>query len=361
MTDLCHRYGVSRRTGYKWRDRYREGGLEALADRSRAPASCPHRTPEPLEEALVELRETHPRWGAKKLRARLRKTNPRLVERYGMPACSTVTELLRRHGLITPRPKRRKPTRPGRVLTDASAPGQIWSADFKGEFLIGTGRYCYPLTVCDHYSRYILGIDALASTGHQTAKPVFERLFHAHGVPEAIRTDNGAPFASRALCGLSRLSVYFTKLGIRLERIDPGAPQQNGRHERMHRTLKRDAARPPEATMAAQQRRFDAFREEFNHIRPHESLDQETPASGHRDPPRRCPAPVPEPEYAGHMVVRRISRAGLFRLRGRQPFLSEVLTGEYVAFEEVDDGIWDILFYALHLGRYDERTGRIYT
>lgn len=361
MTELCERFSISRKTGYKWLGRYRDGGLEALKDRSRAPKTIPHRTPEPVEAALVALRKTHPNWGGRKLLVVLERRRPELVARYGLPAASTTTDILHRHGLIAPRPKRHRRTHPGTSPIQAEAPNDVWTADFKGEFLMGNHRYCYPLTIQDAHARFLLGCEALASTGHATAQPVFTRLFHSYGLPKAIRTDNGAPFASVGLCGLSRLSVYFIKLGIRPDRIAPGCPQQNGRHERMHRTLKAETTRPPEATMQAQQQRFDTFRQEFNTVRPHEALEMQTPASHYRASPRPMPKHLPEPSYAGHMEVRRIGKSGCFRWRGRFVFLTTVLEHEYVGFEEVDDGLWNVLFYEMLLARYDERTQQLHT
>lgn len=361
MSELCQRFSISRKTGYKWLNRYRNGGLEALQDRSRAPKTIPHRTPEPVAQALVELRKTHPRWGARKLLVVLEGRRPDLAERYGLPAASTTTEILRRHGLLDNRPKRRRRTHPGTSPLEAEAPNHVWTADFKGEFLLGNHRYCYPLTICDSYSRLILACEALDSTRHATAEPVFTRLFQAQGLPQAIRTDNGAPFASVGLRGLSRLGVYFIKLGIRQDRIEPGCPQQNGRHERMHRTLKAETTRPPEATKPAQQQRFDAFRQEFNTVRPHEALKMATPASLYVTSPRVMPEPLPDPCYAGHLEVRRVGKSGSFRWRGGFVFLTTVLRHEYVGLEEVDEGLWSVWFYDVLVARYDERTKQLHT
>jgi transposase InsO family protein len=361
MTELCQRFGISRKTGYKWLGRYRKGGLEALAERSRAPHSIPHRTPAPVEEALVALRRKHPLWGARKLLVVLARRQPELVARFGLPAASTTTDILKRHGLITPRRKRRRPTHPGRNPIQAQAPNDVWTADFKGEFLLGNHRYCYPLTICDTYSRFILACEALASTRRATTQSVFTRLFREYGLPRAIRSDNGTPFASIGLHRLSALSVYFIKLGIRRDLIEPGSPQQNGRHERMHRTLKAATTRPPERTMSAQQARFDVFREEFNTERPHESIEMQPPASLYAASPRRMPARLPAPKYAGHLEVRRVGKSGSFRWRGRFVFLTMVLSGEYVGLEEVDDGRWDIYFYDVLVARYDERENKLHS
>lgn len=361
MTELCQRFSISRKTGYKWLHRYRKGGLEALQDRSRAPKTIAHRTPEPVESEIVELRKAHPRWGARKLLVVLERRRPELAARYGLPAASTTTEILRRHGLLETRRKRRPVTHPGANPIQAQAPNDVWTADFKGEFLLGNHRYCYPLTICDSYSRMILACEALTSTRHATAKPVFTRLFQAKGLPQAIRTDNGAPFASVGVHRLSPLGVYFIKLGIRRDLIEPGCPQQNGRHERMHRTLKAETTRPPEATRPAQQQRFDGFRKEFNTERPHEALAMATPASLYVRSPRPMPEHLPDPRYAGHLEVRRVGKSGSFRWRGRFVFLTTVLRHEYVGLEEVDEGLWSVWFYDVLVARYDERTKQLHT
>lgn len=352
MTELCRRYGISRKTGYKWLSRYEAAGLEGLQEHSRAPQSIPHRTPKATEEALVALRRKRPTWGARKLLARLARTRPELA----LPAPSTVTALLHRHGLVEPRRRQRKPLHPGSSPLTAAAPNDVWSIDFKGEFLLGSGRYCYPLTVCDAHSRYVLSCTGLPSTNGNAARQAIDRLFRSYGLPYAIRTDNGSPFATQAIGGLSRLSIYWLKLGIRHERIRPASPQENGRHERMHRTLKAETARPPEADFASQQQRFDGFRETFNHERPHEALGMDTPAEHYRSSARSMPNVMPEPEYPAHMEVRRVASNGSFKFNSRLVFLSTTLDGERVALEEIDDGIWSIYFANLLLARLDERT-----
>src|SRR5690606_20371501 len=361
MSELCQRHRISRKTGYKWLARYREGGLEALKDQSRAPKTIPHRTPEPLESEIVALRKAHPRWGARKLLVVLARRQPELVAQYGLPAASTTTDILHRHGLIAAKRTRRRPTHPGCSPIKAEAPNDVWTSDFKGEFLLKNRQYCYPLTICDSFSRLILACQALCSSAHATAQPVFKRLFCIYELPQRIRTDNGTPFASVALHGLSRLSVYFIKLGIECDRIEPGQPQQNGRHERMHRTLKAETTRPPEATIEAQQQRFDTFQQEFNTVRPHEALAMKTPASCYHASPREMPKQLPEPSYEGHLEVRRVGTNGCFRWHSEFVFLTKVLDGEYVGLEEVDEGLWNVLFYDMLLGRYDVRTHQLHT
>lgn len=356
MTELCLRFGISRKTGYKWLGRYREEGLDGLRDRSRAPAHSPHRTPEPVCELLVEARRAHPRWGPRKLLDYLRPRHPDV----DLPAPSTVGDLLKREGLVEPRRRRRRPTHPGARPLAAEAPGQVWSADFKGEFRLGSGAYCYPLTVQDGYSRYLVACHGLPSTALAGTRAVFERLFHAWGLPERIRTDNGSPFAcTRALAGLSSLSAWWIQLGITPERIEPGCPQQNGQHERMHRTLKAEATRPPGATPPEQQRRFDDFLWEFNEVRPHQSLDGAVPASRFAPCARAMPSRIPSPDYPGHAEVRLVSSQGSIKFKNQVVFVSGSLAGQHVALEETDDGIWEVTFYHVLLARYDERTKRL--
>lgn len=357
MTELCAQYGISRKTGYKWAQRYAGEGFEGLQDRSRAPKSCTHRTPGEISEGLLELRRAHPTWGPRKLLAWSRKREPEV----SWPAASTVGDLLKRHGLVA---VRRRPTRrsphPGRPSVEAAAPNQVWTSDFKGQFRMGDGRLCYPLTVADGYSRFLLGVDGLDSVAEVGAWPVFERLFREHGLPEVMRTDNGSPFASgTAVAGLSRLSVRWIKLGIRPERITPGHPEQNGAHERMHRTLKAETARPPAASQPAQQERFDQFRSIYNEERPHEALAQRTPSELYQSSSRPYPAQVPEAEYPGHFEVRSVRPSGEIKWQGDYLFLSATLDGERVGLEETADGVWSVYFGPMLLARFDEREKKL--
>lgn len=353
MTELCTRFGISRKTGYKWLKRYEADGVHGLLDRSHAPHTCPHRTPRATRKLLIDTRQARPKWGPRKILDYLVERHPHI----DFPAASTVGDLFRREGLSTPRRRRRRRAHPGTAPTAPQASGQMWSADFKGEFRLGNGAYCYPLTVQDPYSRYLLACDALASTAHKGAQPVFQRLFDRWGVPETIRTDNGLPFAcTRAIAGLSRLSVWWIKLGITPQRIQPGKPQQNGRHERMHRTLKAETTRPPEQTLPGQQTRFDDFRYEYDEVRPHQALGGDVPASLFAPCEREMPARVPLPKYPGHAEIRKVSAGGTIRFKSQVIFVSGTLAGEHVALEETDDEIWDVLFYHVLLGRLDERT-----
>jgi putative transposase len=355
IIELCELYHVSRKTGYKWIERYLKHGPLGLEERSRQPHSSPHQTPRYVVEAFIELRRHHPAWGAKKLLSILQKRQPR----WPFPARSTVCDILRRHGLVPKTRHRRHIGHPGKPTSQILAPNDVWSADFKGHFKTGDGRYCYPLTVADGYSRLLLGCQALSSTRVQEAKPVFTRLFKEFGLPKRIRTDNGVPFATNTLARLSQLSAWWVRLGILPEFIEPGKPQQNGRHERMHRTLKAETTRPPAATRRAQQHTFDRFRQEFNCERPHEALDMQTPASRYEVSPREMPTKLPPLEYPDRFEVRYVSANGGIRWHHQWVNVSHVCVGAYVGLEEIDDGVWNVYFGPLKLGRLLERHMRI--
>ena len=355
MSELCQRFGISRQTGYKWLGRFEETGLEGLKEQSRAPHSSPRRTGEAVEAALLAARQAHPRWGPLKLRDYLQPRRPDLV----LPAPSTIGKLLKRHGLIPAQARRRRLRHPGSAPLQTAVPNQVWCVDFKGEFPTGDGVDCYPLTVMDAHTRYLLACQARPSTAQAGVFPVFQRLFAEYGLPEAIRTDNGTPFATTALCGLSQLSVWWLKLGITHQRIAPGRPEQNGRHERMHRTLKAETTRPPASDHRRQQERFDAFLQEYNEERPHQALGGKTPASLWTPSARCLPLRVLEHEYPGHYLVRKISQAGNFRFWSQPVFLSRTLTGEQIGLEETGDGIWSVYFRDYLLARFDERVYRI--
>jgi transposase InsO family protein len=354
MSELCARFGVSRPTGYKWLARYRAGGADALGDRSHAPHACPHRTEARLEALLLAARREYG-WGAKKLVVVLRRRYPHEV----WPARSTVNDLLARHHLLRRQRRRQRWVHPGAPPLATQRPNQVWPADFKGQFKTGDGQYCYPLTVTDHFSRALLVCHGLPSVQAAEARPVFRALFRAVGLPEAIRTDNGTPFASTSLHGVSALNLWWMQLGIVHQRIPPASPQDNGTHERMHRDLKRETTRPAAATRRAQQRRFDAFRTRYNDERPHEALDDHTPTSRWAPSPRPYPEQRVPPEYPSSMEVRRISSGGTFSWHGRPLFLSETLRGEDIGLEEVADGIWNLVYYRTLLGRIDVRSGHL--
>jgi putative transposase len=354
MTELCERYGVTRPTGYKWLARHQAGGRAGLAERSHAPHHCPHRTSDLTEALIVEVRQAYG-WGAKKLLRVLRTQYPTRA----WPARSTLNEVLDRHHLLRKNRRRHRWAHPGAPPMQTAHPNQVWPADFKGQFKTGNGQYCYPLTVTDHFSRALLACRGLPSVKTSLAQPVFRALFREVGLPEAIRTDNGAPFASTGLHGLSPLNVWWMQLGIVHQRIRPASPQENGQHERMHRELKRETTQPAAHSQRAQQARFDAFRRRYNEERPHEAIGDRTPASLWTPSPRVYPERIPPPVYPAHVEVRRVSSAGTFRLHAQQPFLSQVLRGEDIALEEVGDGLWNIVYYSKLLGKIDERSLQI--
>ncbi len=356
MVDLCARYHISRRVGYKWLARYEVEGLAGLTDRSRRPRACAHQVDAAVTALLITTRRAHPTWGPRKLLAYLERRHTGVR----WPAASTVGELLKREGLVLPRRRRRSLGHPGRPTTPMEAPNAVWTADFKGQFKTGDGRYCYPLTIIDGYSRYLLACEGLRGVTHAESRPVFERLFRTMGLPARIRSDNGVPFATSALGRLSQLSVWWIKLGITPELIEPAHPQQNGRHERLHKTLKAEATKPPAHTARGQQRRLHAFQREFNEERPHEALGGDTPVSYYHRSARPYPARLADPEYPAHFEVRYVSRNGGVRWRNRWVNVSHVLAEEYVGLEEVEDGVWSVYFGPVLLGRFDERDYRIH-
>jgi putative transposase len=355
LTELCGLYGISRKTGYKWIDRYVTQGPVGLEERSRRPHRAPNATPQEIVTAILEARRRHPHWGGKKLLALLHRRHPR----WRLPGRSTASDILRRHGMVPLRRQRRRIGHPGKPISPILAPNDVWSADYKGHFRTGDGRYCYPLTVADGFSRYLLGCQALASTAGDEAKPIFTRLFREYGLPTRIRTDNGVPFATNTLARLSKLSAWWVRLGILPELIEPGRPAQNGRHERMHRTLKAETTRPAAGSLAAQQRRFNVFQQEFNEERPHEALDQATPAAHYTASPRSMPDRLPPLEYPDRFEVRYVSANGGIRWNSQWVNVSTVCAGEYVGLEEIADGIWNVFFGPLRLGRLSERHMRI--
>ena len=354
MAELCEHFGVSRPTGYLWVSRYDSADLSSLRDRSRAPKHHGNRTDPETVKRLVEYSEEYG-WGAKKVRQILAREHPEVR----LPAVSTVNEILDRHGLVKKRRRRNQWLHPGAAPLETVRPNQVWPMDFKGQFRMCNTEYCYPFTVTDHYSRDLLECYGLPSVKGEGVKPILEKLFREVGLPEAIRTDNGAPFASTGIHGLCALNVWWIQLGIVHQRIRPGKPQENGQHERMHRDLKRETARPPRANMQAQQAAFDEFRYRFNNIRPHEALDGAVPADLWRPSPRPMPEVIKPPVYPGHFEVRKVSHCGAIRLKCHQRFVSNALKDEFVGLEEVDDGIWNIVYYTTLLGRIDERDGKI--
>ena len=351
MTELCARFQVSRRVGYKWVARYDAEGRKGLADRSRAPNRCPHKVPDEVATLLCNARKKHRDWGPEKLMDWLRPKYPRVK----WPAISTASDVLKRAGLIQPRRRRYRSIHPGVVPPNTHAPNDIWTADFKGQFRTGDGEYCYPLTVADLHARYLLACQGLRSTQTLAVHSHFERLFRNFGLPRAIRTDNGVPFATTGIHGLSQLNVWWMRLGIQHQRIRPASPQENGVHERMHRTLKQAACHPPRAHCAAQQRAFNTFRAEFNDERPHEALNNATPSSRYRESPREYTGVLPPLEYPGHFLVKKITTGGTFKFKHRLLFISNALTDHHIGLEECNPGIWNIFLANVLLAKLDER------
>lgn len=350
MSALCAAYSISRKTGYKWLGRYRERGVAGLSDLPRAPLHHGRATPVDLVEQIIGSKEAHPLWGPKKIMAVLRRSDPDRL----WPAASTAGEILKRAGLVKGRRRARWRGVGGGPFADPQAPNEVWSADHKGWFRTGDRSRCEPLTVIDGHSRFLLGLEATGSTGETEAWPVFERLFECYGLPDRFRSDNGPPFASVGIAGLTPLSVRLVKLDIELERIAPGKPQQNGRHERFHLSLL-PLCQTPEADLLAQQRRFDSFREEYNSIRPHEALGQTPPAEHYHRSNRTMPKTLPEPDYPAEAALRRVRSNGEIKWCGQMVYVSHSLVGEPVAIEETQDGEWALRFYNHPIGVIDRK------
>lgn len=356
FSDICARFGISRKTGYKWLERYEEHGAEGLVERPSIAGSCPHATSQDIVGKLVELRKEYPKWGPKKLRVRLQAMG---IE--GPPAASTIGELLKKHGLIRPRRRRVFPPLVPSPLAEAQRPNDTWCVDFKGHFAVGDRTRCYPLTVSDHASRYLLKCEALARSDERAVRPCFEQVFREFGLPVRIRSDNGPPFATLGAGGLSELSIWWIRLGIIPERIEPGQPQQNGRHERMHRTLKEEVAMPPAVSMPAQQRAFDQLRHVYNTLRPHEALDMKTPESRYTSSRRPMPARLQSPEYPDTMQIRKLDSQGRLLLAGHKTktTVSKLLKGEPVGLEQIDDDRWRLFYGPVLLAEVTRRNGML--
>jgi len=354
MACLCREFGISRVTGYKIFNRYKECGLDALCDRSRAPYRQANQLPFQIERTILGIKKEHPTWGAPKIRDKLIREYPMIKT----PAISTVHAVLDRNGLVKRR-KRRRYKAEGTALSAAHSPNGLWCADYKGEFKLGNKSYCYPLTITDYRSRYLLSCEGLSSTQSDFAFSVFERTFKDFGLPKAIRTDNGIPFASpNALFGLSKLSVWWLRLGINIERIKPGHPEQNGRHERMHLTLKNETTRPASFNFLQQQERFDHFMDVYNNQRPHQALGGAYPGDVYT-PSARIYQPPEEPEYPYHDRTVRITRCGRICIGKRKINLSTVFAGQVVGIREVADEIWLVSFMDYDLGFFDKEKGRV--
>jgi putative transposase len=359
MTDLCEQFGVARKTGYKLLRRYATRGSGGLDNDSRRPAHSPTATSQEMVRVIVGCRQRHPHWGPKKLVRYLQRQAARrpAADRPQLrPGLSTVARILAREGLTQTRGRgRQRSTAHPAAAIHSTGPNDLWTADYKGQFRTGDGHWCYPLTVMDHFSRFLLRCEGFPGPTDEDTRRAFSALFATYGLPERLRTDNGTPFAGPGLGGLSPLSVWWIRLGIVPERIDRGHPEQNPEHERMHKTLKAETARPPGPTLTSQQQAFDRFRVEYNDERPHEALAFEVPAALYRPSLRPMPACLPPLEYPGYYETRRVYDHGDIAWHGRRLFLSEALRGEYVGFEEVEDGVWDVWLAAVRLGRFHQR------
>lgn len=354
MAALCREFGISRPTGYKIYNRYKDHGLEGLEDRSHRPYRHANQLPFQIERSILRIKKEYSTWGAPKIREKLLREYPMIKP----PAKSTVHAVLDRHGLVTRR-KRRRNKAQGTPLCDAQSPNGLWCTDYKGEFKLGNRKYCYPLTITDYSSRYLLACEGLESTRSDFAFAVFERVFKEYGLPQAIRTDNGIPFASpNALFGLSKLSIWWMRLGINIERIKPGNPQQNGRHERMHRTLKKETTRPASFNFLQQQSRFDDFIEVYNNERPHQALNMKYPGEVYT-PSAKVYQPPQEPDYPYHDRTLRITQCGRICIGKRKINLSTVFAGQIVGIREVADNIWLVSFLDYDLGFFDEEAARV--
>jgi putative transposase len=355
MAGLCDEFGISRKTGYKIYERYRRIGVQGLTDRSRRPYRHANQLPMAVEKAIVRLKKDYPSWGAPKIRERLKQRWPDV----SCPAISTVHAVLDRQGLVKRRRRRVRPRLTGTRLSQPAAANALWCADYKGEFLLGNHRYCYPLTITDFASRYLIACEALSTTQERYAFGVFERAFQDFGLPRAIRTDNGVPFASaHALYGLSKLSVWWLRLGIQLERITPGHPEQNGRHERMHLTLKTEATRPAAANVLQQQGRFDTFVHRYNHERPHQALEMKTPSSLYTPSARRYGG-LEELDYPFHDWTAVITTCGRICYQSRKINVSQVFAGQKVGVKQVGEHVWLVTFMHYDLGYFDDETCRL--
>lgn len=347
VTDLCREFGISRKTGDKLKQRFLRLGMAGLEDQSRAPHVIPHKTPPEVEEIILAERRQHPTWGPKKLKKSLERRLNR-----SFPANSTIENVLLRNGVMERGKSKPRPKAPLTGLRVVHQANEVWCIDYKGQFRLGDRSLCYPLTITDQFSRYILGCEAMGAISGDAAREACEETFRTRGIPLVIRSDNGSPFASNGLWGLSKLSAYWLRRGITLERIRPGHPEENGRHERMHRTLKFETARPARTNLLQQQERFDEFVEEFNNERPHEAIDMKTPADLYENSPRPYSSKLPDPHYPEHEDVLRVGKKGEVRFSGRSVHLTEALAEQHVGIREEPDGRWIVTFMTLDLGHF---------
>ena len=357
FTDLCKEFGISRGTGYRYVHKYQEGGMVSLEPQSRAPHNRPNKTPEEIENKILEYRKKHSRWGAKKIQ--------NLLEKDGIyanvPARSTISLILKRNGMIPERKKRRR-IEPRKPIFDPNECNEIWSADYKGQFKMGNGKYCYPVTICDTYSRYILSIKGLHRANLEQSKPVFEAVFNEYGLPEQLHTDNGSPFANvKALNRLTKFAVWLMELGVQPVYSDPASPQQNGRHERMHRELKAECCKKPGSNLRGQQMMFNRFTKEYNNERPHEALGMVTPSQVYKKSNRLYPEKIEEWDYPGEYLVKYVCRNGAIRVgHDKWLFVGTALNEKRVGLEQLEEDIYRLFFRDFFLGYVDGRELRVY-
>lgn len=348
MTDVCRQFGISRKTGHKIWNRYKDSGSEALNDRSRRPVHYAHQLPFQVEQAILSLKNEFKSWGAPKLREKLKKRFPD----FKLPAKSTIHAVLDRHGLVTPRRGRYRYKSQGTELIEGQKPNDLWCTDYKGQFLLGNKKYCYPLTITDHKSRYLITCEALENTQEQYALTVFERTFKEFGLPDAIRSDNGFPFSSVGLFGLSKLSVWWLRLGINIQRTKPGNPQQNGRHERMHLTLKKETTRPPGKNILQQQAKFEDFIDQYNNERPHEALNMKYPGEVYVKS-KKIYKGLPELNYPSHDRTMTVTHCGRICMSGLKINFCRSFAGQLVGVKEVEEGVWLVSFMNYDIGYFD--------
>lgn len=355
LSELCRMFNISRVTGYKLINRYEYEGAEGLLERSRAHMNHPFKVSQDVEKIILNTKNRYTTWGPKKIRMWMLRNNPELK----CPASSTIGDILKRHGLVKPRKKRYRTPPHSQPFINCDKPNSVWSADFKGYFRLGNKKLCYPLTVSDNYSRYLLECSCLSRPTHDFVKSGFDYIFREYGLPDAIKTDNGTPFASTSIGGLSRLSIWWIKLGIIPERIMPGCPEQNGRHERMHRTLKAAVAQPPQANLKKQQEYVDEFIKEYNYERPHEAINNLVPSDIYNKSLKPYPTKVPDVEYDTDLLVRRVRHNGEIRWLSRETYIGSVLKDEFIGLRQIEDHLWQVYFGPLYLGMINLHKNKI--
>ena len=348
---LCSSYGISPKTGYKWLNRFLSGGFNNLEDKSRAPHTIPHRTPDEICDLIIKTKLAHINWGPKKVLDNIKQHHPTLI----LPADSTAGEILKKEGLVKKRKKRHHVSADEQAFGDCLKSNEVWGVDYKGQFKLGNGKWCYPLTMSDIHSRYLLECQSLESTVCIDAKDSMEHTFREYGLPDKIRSDNGSPFSSIAFGGISKLSKWWIQLGIRPQRIKPGHPQQNGRHERMHKTLKQETTKPPAFNERLQQDKFDHFKTEYNHERSHEALQRKCPADVYEPSKISYPEKLPEIVYDEGCETRKVKRGGEIKWRGHHIYISQVLSHDRISLKEIDNDLWEICYGFYKLGELDAK------